>query len=234
MTDFLGGVNRVLRINGVIQGDDDALASFSDTQHKETMNLAKIAIQSTLTYLVSAKLIPYEEAEGEIVTVASTRTYTLPSDFIRFVGKNPFLLELSGSGGTSQNRVINMYPGGEDRLKREVLDYKDQSGTPNWFYFIDTTTKQIGLYQVPDAATYYGFQYEKEVFVTAEANTLPFHNTQEDYAFLDMAARYYHYLFTNEPITSIFDDPIFKVANTSLIQLMKGSYPAMKYGRSYK
>jgi len=234
MTSFVDSVSRILRVNGVIQGDDDSITSFADTQHKETLNLAKIAIQSTLTYLVAEKIIPYEEAEGEIVTVSGTRVYSLPTDFIRFAGKNPFLLELSGTGGTSNNRTVSMYPGGENKLKREVLDYKDQSGTPNWFYFVDATTKKIGMYQVPDSAVYYGFQYEKDVFVTSESDTLPFHNTQEDFAFLDMASQYFFYLYGKQPIQNIFDDPIFKMANTSLIHLMKGSYPAMKYGRSYR
>ena len=235
MSTFLDGVNRVLLINGVIAGDDDNLTSFSDNQHKETMNLAKIAIQSCLTYLISERLIPYEETSGEISTTASTRVYSLPADFIRFVGKNPFLLELSGSGGTSQNRTVNMYPGGEERLRRQVLDYKDQTGTPNWFYFVDDTTKKIGLYQVPNTTgTYYGFQYEKDVSVTSEADTLPFHNTQEDYAFLDMAARYFYYLFSKQPIAEIFIDPIFKMANTSLVHLMTGAYPSGKYGYTYQ
>jgi len=233
-TTFLGGVNRVLKINGIIQGDDDDVATFTDTQHKETMNLAQIAIQSTLTYLIANKTIPYELGEGEFVTVASTRVYTLPTDFIRFRSKYPFLLELTGSGGTSNNRTISRYPGGEDRLKRHILDYKDQEGTPNWFYDVNSTTKQIGLYQVPNDARYYGYQYDKDVSVTSESDLLPFHNVQEDFAFLDMAGRYFYYLFSKEPITNIFDDPVFKIANTSLMELIKTFYSPMKYGRSYQ
>lgn len=235
MSSFLDGVNRVLKVSGVIQGDDDDLASFSDTQHKETMNLAQIAIQSSLTFLVSEKLIPYEETLGEISTTSGTRVYSLPTDFIRFTGKHPFLLKVDGSGGSSENRTVNLYPGGEDRLKRNVLDYKDSQGEPNWFYMIDSTTKQIGLYQVPNTTgEYYEFQYEKDVFVTSESDTLPFHNMQEDYAFLDMASRYFYYLFTKAPIEEVFLDPIFKMAHTSLINLMKGVYATGKYGHSYR
>ena len=233
-TTFLGGVNRVLKINGIIQGDDDAVTSFSDTQHKETVNLAQIAIQSTLTYLIANKLIPYEVADGEITTVASTRVYSLPADFIRFKGKFPFLLELKSSGGASNNRTVSKYPGGEEKLKRHILDYKNQEGTPNWFYDVNAITKQIGLYQVPNDVRYYGFQYEKDISVTSEANELPFHNAQEDFAFLDMAARYFYYLFSKAPIEQVFLDPIFKMANNSLMELVKTYYSPNKYGNRYQ
>lgn len=235
MSTFLESVNRVLLISGVISGDDTELTSFSDTQHVETMNLAKIAIQSTLTYVIAEKLIPYEETEGEIVTVSGTRVYSLPADFVRFSGKNPFLLKLSGTGGTSENTIVMRYPGGENRLKRHILDYKDQSGTPNYWYDVDATTKKIGLYQVPDTTgVYYGFQYEKDISVTSEANTLPFHSTTEDYAFLDMAARYFYYLFSKQPIEQVFQDPIFKMGHQSLSQLMQTTYAVNKYGYSYQ
>jgi len=113
MTTFLDGVNRVLRENTILAGDDADLTSFSDTQHKATMELAKISIQSTLTALVAEKMIPYEITDGNITYVTGQRTYSLPDDFIRFADEDPFLLELSGS--VSANIYVPKYPGGEER-----------------------------------------------------------------------------------------------------------------------
>ncbi len=48
---FLEAVNRVLRMEGIILGDDDDLTSFSDTQHAATQSMARIAIQSQLADL---------------------------------------------------------------------------------------------------------------------------------------------------------------------------------------
>lgn len=60
--NFLSAVNRVLRTNNIIRGDDDAITTFSDTQHNATLNLALIAIQDELTETVADRLISYEKA----------------------------------------------------------------------------------------------------------------------------------------------------------------------------
>lgn len=235
MTTFVEGVNRVLRENTILAGDDDDITSFSDVQHKATLMLAKIAIQNTLTGLVGDHLIPYEEADGTITYVSGTRVYSLAGDFVRFVGQKPFLLELDGSSN-SANITVGMYPGGEDKLSRDVLDYRSQSGSPIYFYEVKGTTKQIGLYQVPDDSkngVVARYRYEKSVYVTAEGDTLPFHTTQEDHAFLAMASRYFRYLNANEPIGNIDDDPVFKANKTSLMHLMAVRRPNNRYGYDY-
>ena len=225
MTTFLDGVNRVLRENTILAGDDADLTSFSDTQHKATMELAKISIQSTLTALVAEKMIPYEITDG---------TYSLPDDFIRFADEDPFLLELSGS--VSANIYVPKYPGGEERLSAVVLDYRSQTGSPVYFYEVKGTTKKIGLFQVPDSnknGTVTRFRYEKSVFVTSEADVLPFHTTQESYTFLSMAARYFRYLNANQPVGEIEDDPVYKANKGSLMNLIKITRPSTKYGYEY-
>ena len=42
---FLDGVNRILRMNTLIRGDDDDVSSFDDTQHSASINLARFSIQ---------------------------------------------------------------------------------------------------------------------------------------------------------------------------------------------
>ena len=46
--DFVGAVNRLLRLNAIITGDDDNITTFSDTQHAAAISLAQIAIQDEL------------------------------------------------------------------------------------------------------------------------------------------------------------------------------------------
>lgn len=235
MSTFLDTVNRVLRINTVIGADDEDLTSFDDLQHVATLQVAKISIQSTLTELVSDRIIPYEESDGTITTVTDQRAYSLPADFVRFKGDNPFLLKLDGSGN-SENRTVNHYRGGEEALRRAVLDYREQSGEPTWFYEIEGTTKQIGLYQVPNTnnnGTQYRFPYEKSVYVSVAADTMPFVTQQESDAFSDMAARRFQFLFTSQPIEGLERDSVYAAAKTSLMNLVRITYPNNKYGYRY-
>lgn len=235
MSTFLDTVNRVLRNNTVISDDDDNVAAFTDVQHRASLLLAQQAIQSTITELSSDKLIPVEETDGTVTYITDQRVYSLPSDFVRFVGENPFLLEVDGSG-ISENQWVSLYPGGEDRLKREILDYKSQSGTPRYFYPANGSTKQIGFYQVPgadDAGQILSFCYEKSVYPINEADLMPFHTDQENHAFADMASRYFQFLFTRQPTDGLETDIVYSRAKSSLINLMQQHYQSTDYGYNY-
>ena len=235
MTTFLEGVNRILRENTILAGDDADLTTFNTTQHKATCMLAEIAIQNTLTFLIADKLIPYEVTDGNITYVSGTRVYDLPGDFIRFVDESPFLLELD-SNGNSANIYVPKYPGGEEMLSREVLNYRSQSGAPIYFYEVKGTTKKIGLFQVPDSSkdgVITRFRYEKSVYITSESDILPFHTTQEAHIFLSMASRYFRYLNANQSIGEIEDDPVYKVNKNSLMNLIKITKASSHYGYDY-
>lgn len=235
MSTFLDVVNRVLRINTVIGADDDDLTSFDDTQHVATLQIAKIAIQSTLTELTTDRIIPYEEADGTITALVGQRVYALPADFIRFKGEKPFLLKLDGSSN-SQNTVVMEYPGGEEKLRREVLDYREQPGDSRWFYQVMSATKQIGLYQVPDSSinnVVYRFPYEKSVYVTVAADTMPFTTEQESDAFSDMAARRFQFMFTNQPIEGLERDSVYAAGKNNLMNLLRRTNPTSAYGYRY-
>lgn len=234
---FLEAVNLILRINTFISGDDDDLTSFSDTQHRASLNLAKISIKSSINELVADRLIPYEETDGNITLSSGTRLYSLPSDFVRFVGPAPFFLKLQGAiGSDSDNQFVYEYPGGEDQLRWHVLDYRSQSGTPQWFYISNGTSKQIGLYPVPDSdddGNVYRFPYQKDVTVTNEGDSLPFHTEQEAQAFVDMAARYMKYLIEKLPVSQLYEDPVFRTSKSALMALMKPIKSKESYGYRY-
>lgn len=235
MSTFLDAVNRVLRINTVIGADDDDLTTFDDTQHVATLQIARFAIQATLTELVSDRIIPHEEVDGTITLVTDQRVYSLPADFVRFKGEKPFLLKLENS--VSANITVNLYPGGEENLRRNILDYRTQGGEPTWFYQINSTTKEIGLYQVPTSTysgTVYRFPYEKSVYITVAADTLPFSTQQEDDSFIDMAARRFQFTFTRQPVEGLELDSVYSMAKTNLMNLLRQTNPIKKYGYTYR
>lgn len=236
---FLEGVNRLLRIATVLSGDDDDLPSFDSTQHRAALQQAKIAIQSTLNELVSDNILPYEETDGTLTYVGNQRVYDLPPDFVRFKG-SPFLLELD-SNGESANRFVPEYRGGEERLRWEILDYRSQTGNPVWFYTVRGTTKQIGLYPVPDAnhdGTQVRFPYEKNVSVTQESDPLPFTDDPQTWAFIDMAQRRFELMYSRRDtdpdlLANLQGDMVYVSARSTLMSLMRFTNPSDWYGNRY-
>lgn len=227
MSSFIDGVNRILRLNGIIRGDDDALTTFTDTTHGATSQLAQISIQNELNDLLSRSLLPYEHTSSTISLVDGTRTYALPDDFIRFFGDPPFLYD------SDNNVQIFEYPGGENRLRNQILTYKTDPGTPYWWYLEKTTTKKISFYPVPDASKTLTLDYEKNVNVVNSTDTLPLHNLDEFYAFCDMAGVRFKYMYRSQDIADLSLDPVYKSARSTLFELIRGKNPPGRYGKVY-
>jgi hypothetical protein len=200
--DFLAGVNRIFRSEGIVRDDDDELTSFTVTAFAASLETAKIAIQDELAHLVAMDLIPYEEKDAEVTLVDGTRLYALATDFVRLRDPSPFLLRVNASG-ESENIILHEWPGGEKNLRRVALDYREKSGEPSWFYLPGGTTKQIGFYLVPDSnadGDIYRYYYEGSVTVSDSADTLPFASDTEAEAFVRLAAGRFRYLRT-DPFT---------------------------------
>lgn len=213
-----------------MQWDDDDIASFSNTQHAGNISLCRQAIQHTLNDLVADEFLFDEETDANITTVASTRTYSLASDFVQFAGK-PLLYRLTGASGTDAENFISEFPGGEDSLKVQIYQYTSQTGTAQWYYFTDD--QEIGLYPIPDSAETLRYTYEKNVMVESESDSLPFDSDQKGYAFTDMAARVFGFLFTRAPLEGINNDVIYNRAKGALLSLNKKKDPIKKYGYRY-
>ena len=124
--NFLEAVNRVLRLEAVLQGDDDDLTSFTQTQHAATSSLAQLAIQSQLADLVSDGFIDYEDAEGTFTSTNLTRTYSLASDFQRM--QELFIEELDSSSEASPSRST---PRRACR-KRRASQFSPQPSSSSW------------------------------------------------------------------------------------------------------
>lgn len=230
MATFIDGVNRLLRINRIIFGDDDNITTFSDTQHAADISLAQIAIQSELTDLIADKLLPYEKTNTTISLTTGTRAYTLASDFIRFFGSKPSFYD------STANVRIYEYPGGEDVLMNVDYQYKTNQGAPVTWYWERTTTKQVAFYNVPDS-TYnsrsLSYEYEKSVMVTNSTDTLPFHNNEEYFSFIDMASRRFQFVRTNKPTGLLDSDGTYVSAKSRLYELIRGTNKNNWYGKRY-
>lgn len=228
---FIDAVNRLLRISQIIRGDDDDITTFSDTQHAANISLAQIAIQDEIGEIVAERLIPYEKASGTVTLASGTRTYALASDFIRFYGSNPSFYD-----ATDNNRIYE-YAGGEDILRDVDFSYKTNTGAPNWWYWSDTNSKQVGFYSVPNS-TYdtrsLQYDYEKSVMVENSTDVLPFHNNEEFYAFTQAAARRFDFMRSQQPQGLLMQDATYNSAKARLYALLRPTAPSKFYGHGYR
>lgn len=221
-----------MRIEGIIRGDTDPVTTFSDLQHGATINLAQIAIQDELNELTSDTLLPFEKkSTGSIVTVQGTRSYNLAADFIRFFGK-PMLYD------SVSNFEMFEFPGGENKLKLEVPNYKTQQSTPFYFYFGGgtelTTVKQISFYPVPQGAVTYTYDYEGDVSVTNATDVLPFQSEQEAQAFCRLAGRRFKMHYAGMDPAMIAQDPEHMKAKAVLADIIIGKNPPRNYAPVYR
>ncbi|MGI9316750.1 MAG: hypothetical protein ACR2QW_05410 [bacterium] len=230
--DFLGAVNRVLVNAFILKGDDDLITNFNDNQHEATLRVAKNAMQTELNSLLSFFSIDSERAQtvGSITTVVGQRAYTLPADFVRFWGDNPYLVL-----DTDDSDRMYEWHGGENRLRRIHFDYKTEQGNENWWYWSQNTSKEIGLFQVPDGIRTYEFDYEKDGTVTNSSDELPFQSEAESQAFADMASRRFVYMVeTGRELADLEQDGQYLVAQGTLMSFMRHRNPDKHYGKSYR
>ena len=236
---FLEAVNRVLRQEAILMGDDDDLTSFTNTQHAATSTLAQIAIQSELATLVSDGYIPFEEKTATVTLVTSTRTYSLASDFQTFQEN---FMERVDSGGVAVGERIFLYPGNESQLRKEFYLYRSNEDTPIHFYTTGGTAKTVGFSPVPNSDVngyLYRYYYEGDVNVSLTTDTVPFVSTTEAQVFVRMAARHFKYLRSTPQIREglfpqgIDSDPVILQSRATLMGLLNPISPARHYGKRY-
>lgn len=242
--NFVNAVNRVLLQTGIISGDDDELDSFSDTTLANVSKKAQIAIQDELADLFSDKVFPYEQTQGFITLVEGQRTYSLDTNFRRFQDERPYLLQVDAatSTGASENVRIPEYPGGEEHLRRIVLDYRDTQGPPGWFYRVGGTSYQLGLYPVPDSSVngdIYRYDFERSRTVTNASDTIPLISVEAANALVEAASRRFQYMRL-EPAEQkalfpqgLSADPQMQQARARLMEFARITHPIESYGRKY-
>lgn len=231
---FLEAVTRIMRNNAILRGDTDAPTSFSDTNHNASLQIAQLAIQDELTQLSANRLIPYERTSSTISLVTGQQTYALASDFVNFYGTPHFY-------DATDNRQIYEYPGGEESLQLSDFQYATNQGSPNWWYWYPTTTKKIGLYQVPNStysARSWAYEYEKSILVSNASDTMPFANSDESNMFALMAGRRFKFMFESvekqADIQGILDnDRSYQNARATLLRLIRGENASKYYSPAY-
>lgn len=232
---FLEAVNRILRIEGIIQGDDDDQTSFSQTQHAASMSLAQIAVQSQIADLVAGDILPYERTSATLTTTAGTRTYSLASDFQTL--EELFFEELDGTEA-SGTRVVH-YKGGEEQLRADFSRYQEDRGNPIYFYFTGGTSKTIGLSPVPESSKSYRYYYQRDVNVSNASDELPFVTVTECQTFVRMCARMFKYLRATPQVreglfpAGVERDPVILEARSTLSALLNPLPDKKHYGKRY-
>jgi hypothetical protein len=227
---FLEVVNRIFRANGIIQGDTDEITSFSDTQHLATTQLAIIAVQDELIDLIARKMVDNERTSGSLSISASTRAYSLASNFISFEGTPHFL--------DSDKQIIPEYPGGLNQLRLEDQNWDTAEGKPIYWYWDNTTTKRVGFWPVPDASDTFTYAYEKSILISGAGETLPLITDEEAYVFTQMAGRRFKFMFETaekpQDIVNILDNDVsYNRARATLYRLMRGQEQSSYYGHYY-
>jgi len=228
---FVDAVNRIFRQNGILRGDTDTITTFADTAHSSTIQIAIFAVENELVELVSDRLLPKERStSGSLSLSASTRTYSLATDFTRFYGTPHFYDATNG-------REIFEYKGGLVKLQTDIYTYATQSGYPNEWYWEpgNTTYKQVGFFPVPDGTYTLTYDYEASVLISAYTDNLPFHNDEENYTFCEMAGRRFKFMFEDtkneaDISTILYKDLTYKTAKARLMNLLKGQNPSRSYG----
>ena len=135
-----------------------------------------------------------------------------------------------------QTCALPIYPGGENRLRQEIMDYRTAPGYPLWFYNELSVARQISFYPVPDAprdGLVLTYDYGASVQVTYSTDTLPFQNDQQSQAFVDCAVRRFKIMYEGQLDADIEQDPTYKAARTRLFALIKNKQPSGWYGKNY-
>jgi len=77
------------------------------------------------------------------------------------------------------------------------------------------------------------YDYNGAVNVSASTDTIPFATTDQQYAFCEMAARRFKFLFEGKVDVPMDSDPVYREARSRLFALMKWKQPGRRYGRVY-
>ncbi len=237
-TNFVTAVNDIMVQDGILAGDDDAITDFDSQQHVASIRKAKLAVQNELADLMVDEFFPYEKATSVITTSVGVRTYATPTGFLRQDDEHPWMIE-TNAANVSTGAVIKEYPGGEDKLRRHDLKYRENQGKPYFFYFEGGSTKDFAFYPVPNDTYYYRLDYEKELTVTDESDTLPFLSETEVRLFIQLCTRHFKYLRMSPTAREgIFPGGIELDAHRAslrikLIKANRHKQPSKHYGRSF-
>lgn len=172
MASLLNGVNAVLKRTGVIKGNSGELSSLTDPQRQVVVDLTVQAWNEAIVDLFDSASIPFpKEAATNTITLATgDRDYALQSDLVqlRWPLKN-----------LTNGLEIHPYPGGWEQLIADQTIPANYQGKPS-YGVIEPISGELYLDMVPtsqDNGDQYTYWYDKELLVSAAADTFPFTDT---------------------------------------------------------
>jgi len=172
MKTLLQGVNELLKLAKLIQGDSGLLTSLTDSPRQVWVDNAVQAWNVVVEELYSTTSVPQpkELAENTITLVTDTRAYQLQSDLVLLHW--PFLDETNG-------QYIEEAPGGYLKLVESQPVPADFTGLP-LYGAIRPTDSFLYLDRIPTASEnglIYKYRYDKDVSLSLAADVFPFSDT---------------------------------------------------------
>jgi len=239
---YVEGVNRILRKQGIIQGDDDAITSFSSTQHVGAIELAKIAIQDEVDELATNNLLTFAltTSDSSFVTIVGTSVYALATNFLRFTEDKPCLYELDISTGNETGVIIPEQQGGVEQLRKQIPQHRNTDVTGSaisWYHYPKSGHNFIRIYPRADAVRQYRYWYvTTNTTPTDEDHLLPFTMERQARMFINVAARRFDIMFKSGPkeVSDVIQsDPVLLGQRASLIDALRYKTANKRRGRRF-
>lgn len=166
---LLNGCNEVLKRVNMIQGDSGSLTSLTDSGRQVYIDLTVQLWNEVMEsmYSMSNIPLPLELTSDSITLAASDRDYSLASDLVQL--HFPLI-------DTTNGQYINEYPGGYLQLIEDQPFPSNYTGLPRLGAIspVDGTLYLDFIPTSDEAGRVYTYQYDKDVSVSAAADTFPF------------------------------------------------------------
>lgn len=161
-------MNGIFRRVGLIAGDAAELTSLTDSARQVSVDVAVQVINEGIEELFTASEIsmPNEQSSSTVTLLTGTRNYTLQTNLVTLHWP---LIDRTNS------QYINQYPGGYDQMLIDDPE-QDDTGLPH-YGVIRPTDGALFLDRAPTSADngkIYTYQYEKNLALSAAADTVPF------------------------------------------------------------
>ena len=215
---LLNGVNEVLKKAKLIQGDSGLLTTLSDSPRQIWIDNAVQAWNEVVEELYSAisKPMPKELAEDTITLATNDRDYSLASGLVTL--HFPLMDETNG-------QKIYEYEDGYLNLVASQPIPANFTGLP-LYAVIRPTDGLLYLDRLPTASEnglVYKYRYDKDISMSAAADTVPFNDTVFR-ALVPAVAELFNFYHRRE-----FNEGIWKVSMGRAARALTGTTPRASY-----
>jgi hypothetical protein len=166
---LLNSVNEILKRVSLIAGDSGLLTSLTDTARQVAIDVAVQVVNEGIDELYAASNVAKPNGQGEstITLATSDRSYPLSgTGFVRL--RWPMV-------DKTNTQFLHQFPGGYDAMLLSDPE-QDDTGLPV-YAAINPVNGELHLDRAPTSVEngrVYTYQYDKDVSLTAAADTVPF------------------------------------------------------------